>query len=67
MSLALGPHQDISRALSLLGSQNIGDAAARLGTALHLLQLDMVLHLLDEPEGCVQVKTPVSHRDISSL
>lgn len=45
MTLALGEHQDIARAIALLGDHNIGEAAAKLGAAFHLLRLDMVTHL----------------------
>ena len=58
MSLALGEHQDIARAVALIGGHDIGDGAARLGAALHLLRMDMVMHLLDEPVGLRQAIPP---------
>ena len=55
MALKLGEHQDIARAVSLLGEYNLADASVRLGIAMHLMQLEMCLYLLD----CTEIaRTP---------
>ena len=56
LSLSLGPHQDIARAVETLGSYDISQGITQMGCSMRLLQLDMALYCNDLPEAGVTLK-----------